>query len=93
MIKRCMISCGAIAKIYTALLRRFGIPVKMVHGRIRGQRGESRHAWLKLYDPHKKRWFALDTGQKGFKLVHGARQLKIYSTWEGLYKDYKQGKW
>lgn len=94
MLRRGMFSCGALAKIYATVLRNFGIPVKMIHGRIRGQRGESRHAWLKIYNPKNKRWIAVDPTQhkRGLKTIPTARQLKIYASWDELEKDYEKDK-
>jgi hypothetical protein len=93
MLKRGMVSCGALALIFCTVLRKFGIPTKLVHGRIRGQSGQNRHAWLKIYHPSKRIRLAIDPGQwhRNFQLKPSARQLKIYASWEELKRDYNKG--
>ncbi|MFH1170370.1 MAG: transglutaminase domain-containing protein [Candidatus Vogelbacteria bacterium] len=94
MLKRGMVSCGALSIIFATILRKFGIPVKLVHGRLNGQRGENRHAWLKLYNSRDKKWCAIDPTQwhRNFAIKPSARQIKIYADWKELRKDYDKGK-
>ena len=94
MLKRGMVSCGALSIIFATILRKFNVPTKLVHGRLRGQKGESRHAWLKLYNPKNKKWHAIDPTQphRNFAIILSARQIKIYANWEDLKNDYKKKK-
>lgn len=91
-LKRGMVSCGALTQIYAGVLRNYGIPVKLVHGRLKGQRGDSRHAWLRIYNPVNKKWVVVDPTNKNFTPLKTARQLKIYSTWKELREDYLRGR-
>lgn len=93
-LKRGMVSCGALSRIFSAVLKNFEIPTKLVHGRIKGRTGANRHAWLKIYNPKIKKWIVIDPTKhhKKFKLSKKARQLKIYSDWSELKKDYQIGK-
>ena len=91
-LNRGMISCGALATVYGKTLRRFGIPIKFVHGKLQGQNFESRHAWLKIYDPIEKKWITADPTIGDFELSKKAIQKKIYIDWSDLKKDYLLGK-
>lgn len=93
-LKRGMVSCGALSRIHTAVLRNLGIPVKLVHSKLKGQKGENRHSWLKIYNPHTKRWIDVDPTQdrRGFKIINTARQIKIYSNWNEMKEDYRLGR-
>lgn len=93
-LKRGMVSCGALSRVHSAVLRNLGIPVKLVHGKLKGQKGENRHSWLKIYNPHTKRWIEVDPtqDQRNFKPLQTARQIKIYSNWENMKDDYLKGK-
>ena len=94
MLKRGMVSCGALSIIFATVLRKFGIPVKLVHGRLKGQTGENRHAWLKLYNPVNKKWYTIDPTQwhRSFAIKPSARQIRIYADWAELRKDFTRKK-
>jgi len=59
MIERGMISCGYLRKIFGTALRKFGIPVKFIHGIFEEQKNlpkesEDRHAWVRnFYNPQR----------------------------------------
>jgi len=91
MLERGMISCGALTNIFGTVLRKFGIPVKFIHGRLKHQTGEDRHAWLEVYNPLKKKWFEIDPTYPDFKMKPDAKRIKVYHDWEELKKDYDEG--
>ena len=86
-------ACGSRVTIFASVLRKKGIPVKLVHGKIRGSTGESRHAWLKIYNPLNKKWIITDVSSKGYSLPSKAYSTHEYLDWSELKKDYKRGKW
>jgi Transglutaminase-like superfamily len=92
MIARGMVSCGAFASIFGETLRNFGVPVKFIHGRYKGQKGDDRHAWLELYNPNERRWFPVDPTTQNFWRRPDARKIKTYLDWSELKKDYRKGK-
>jgi len=93
-IKKKIISCGSKVTIFAAVLRKKGIPIKLVHGRLSGsKRTDNRHAWLKIYNPLNRKWIAVDITQKDFSLRPKAYQVKGYQDWSELKKDYKKGDW
>lgn len=93
-LKRKIISCGSKVTIFAAVLRKRGIPIKLVHGRLyRSKKTDNRHAWLKIYNPLNKKWIVVDVTQKDFSLHSNAYQVKEYQDWSELKKDYKKGKW
>jgi len=93
-LRRKIISCGSKVSIFAAVLRKKGIPVKLVHGRLHGsKKTDNRHAWLKIYNPLNRKWIIVDVTQKNFSLHPKAYQLKDYQDWGELKKDYKKGDW
>ena len=84
MLKRRMASCGALALIFATVLRHFGIPVKLVHGRIRGTQRGDRHAWLKIFDPEKRKWLTVDPTRPDFFLSRQAYSMKNCADWTDL---------
>lgn len=92
MLERGMVSCGALTAIVGTTLRQFNIPVKFVHGKLEGSGPNDRHAWLKIYNPHQKKWITIDPGTKEFNILPTARQWKIYFDWHEFEKDYDKGK-
>jgi len=91
MLKRGMVSCGAITAIFGTTLRKFNIPVQFVHGKLPGQKADNRHAWLKIYDSKSDIWIIVDPGTDYFELRRGAKEIKTYFNWEELKKDYRKG--
>lgn len=92
MVERGMVSCGALTHIFGTVFRKFGVPVKYVHGRLDGQEGEEdRHAWLEIYDPKNKSWFEADPGHPEFGMYPEARRVKVYHDWFDLKRDYEKG--
>jgi hypothetical protein len=60
-----MISCGSYTKIFGTALRKFGIPVKFIHGILEETKNlpkewENRRAWLEFYNPQDKNWIPID---------------------------------
>ncbi len=84
MLRRGMVSCGALVVIYGGILRSLGIPVKFIHGRLRGTRREDRHAWLEVYDPNRKKWISIDLTRHNFALPPRAIKLKECVDWLDL---------
>lgn len=86
MLKRGMVSCGSMVAIFTAVMRNFGIPVKMVHGRVKTRGRWWWHAWIKVYNPKENHWTAIDVTRHhtGFNLKPKTRQLRIYENWKHL---------
>ncbi|MCX6812981.1 MAG: transglutaminase-like domain-containing protein [Candidatus Azambacteria bacterium] len=92
-LKRGIVSCGAKVTLFAAVLRKRGIPTKLVHGKLTGSQGDNRHAWIKIYDPLNKNYLIVDVTQKNFSLHLKAHQIKKYHDWSKLKRDYKKGKW
>ena len=94
MIERGMISCGSYAKIFGTALRKFGIPVKFIHGIFEEQKNlpkesEDRHAWLEFYNPQDKNWVPIDFTEKSLEPRPTATKIKEYINWdEEFKKDY-----
>jgi hypothetical protein len=97
MIERGMISCGSYAKIFGTALRKFGIPVKFIHGIVEEQKNlpkesENRHAWLEFYNPQDKNWVPIDFTEGSLKPRPTAIKIKEYTNWdEEFKKDYEKG--
>jgi len=97
MIERGMISCGSYAKIFGTALRKFGIPVKFIHGILEEQKNlpkesENRHAWLEFYNPQDKNWVPIDFTEGSLKPRPTAIKIKEYTNWdEEFKKDYEKG--
>ncbi len=97
MIERGMISCGSYAKIFGTALRKFGIPVKFIHGIFEEQKNlpkesEDRHAWLEFYNPQDKNWVPIDFTEKSLEPRPTATKIKEYINWdEEFKKDYEKG--
>lgn len=93
-LKRGIISCGAKTTIFSAVLRKRGIPTKLVHGKIRGiKKSDNRHSWLKIYNPLNKKWLIIDPTRQDFSLHPNIFPLRQYQDWSELKKNYKNGKW
>lgn len=92
-LKRGIISCGAKITLFAAVLRKRGIPTKLIHGKLRGSHDDNRHAWLKIYNPLNRRWFVVDVTQNDFSLYSKAYPAGEYLDWSELKKDYKKGNW
>jgi len=84
MLARGMVSCGALALIFATILRKFRIPVKLIHGRIRDTARDDRHAWVQIYDPLRKRWLNIDPTSPDFMLNPRAYPLKECVDWRDL---------
>jgi len=97
MIERGMISCGSYAKIFGTALRKFGIPVKFIHGILEEQKNlpkasENRHAWLEFYNPQDKNWVPIDFTEGSLEPRPTATKIKEYTNWdEEFKKDYEKG--
>ena len=97
MIERGMISCGSYAKIFGTVLRKFGIPVKFIHGILEEQKNlpkasENRHAWLEFYNPQDKNWVPIDFTEGSLEPRPTATKIKEYTNWdEEFKKDYEKG--
>ncbi len=97
MIERGMISCGSYAKIFGTALRKFGIPVKFIHGIFEEQKNlpillEDRHAWLEFYNPQDKNWVPIDFTEGSLEPRPTAIKIKEYTNWdEEFKKDYENG--
>ena len=93
-LKRKIVSCGSTTTIFAAVLRKQRIPTKLVHGKIReAKRADTRHAWLKIYNPLNKKWIVIDPMRQDFSLCPRAYPVRQYQDWSELKKDYKKGKW
>lgn len=90
---RRIISCGAKATLFAAVLRKKGIPTKLIHGRLRDSHNDNRHAWLKIYNPLNKKWVVIDATRGDFSLHQRAYPIWEYRDWSELKKDYKKDKW
>ena len=97
MIERGMLSCGSYAKIFGTALRKFGIPVKFIHGILEEQKNlpkasENRHAWLEFYNPQDKNWVPIDFTEGSLEPRPTATKIKEYTNWdEEFKKDYEKG--
>jgi len=97
MIERGMISCGSYAKIFGTTLRKFGIPVKFIHGILEEQKNlpkewENRHAWLEFYNPQDKNWVPIDFTEGSLEPQPTVIKIKEYTNWdEEFKKDYEKG--
>lgn len=92
-LKRRIVSCGSGTTIFAAVLRKRGIPTKLVHGKIRGSKNDNRHAWLKIYNPLNKKWLVVDIARQNFSLHPKTYSLRQYQDWSELKNDYKKGEW
>lgn len=93
MIQRGMISCGAMTNIFTVVLRKLGMPVKMIHGYMKSQdlaKG-SRHSWIEIYDKDTGCWKSFDPTQKDFLVAADAVKTREYHNWEELKLDFEKG--
>jgi len=95
MLERGMVSCGAMTKIFSAVLRKFGIAVRLVHGILSGQDPKltHRHSWLDIYDPISNSWFEIDPTVRDFKKRSDAIRRKVYHNWLELKLDYDKGEY
>ena len=97
MIERGMLSCGSYEKIFGTALRKFGIPVKFIHGILEEQKNlpkasENRHAWLEFYNPQDKNWVPIDFTEGSLEPRPTATKIKEYTNWdEEFKKDYEKG--
>jgi len=99
MIDRGMVTCGSMTKIFATVLRKFGIPTKMVHGILESQKKsfiksvllKNRHAWLEIYNPETKDWISIDPTRNDFSLYPDAIKIKEYHDWSELKGDYDKG--
>jgi len=96
MIDRGMASCGSYTKIFGTVLRKFGIPVKFIHGILQEQKNlpkerESRHAWLEFYNPQTNEWVPIDFTEESLEPIPTAEKIKEYHDWEEFKKDYEKG--
>lgn len=96
MISRRMVSCGAMALIFAETLRRFGVPVKLVHAKmISPDAGPShRHAWIRIYDPSSSDWLDIDPTDSGgrFRInTSKHKEVGTYHSWSELRPDYERG--
>lgn len=80
-------SCGATSKVMTAVLRKFGVPVKLVHGQLKDPHGEGSHAWISVYQPKEKQWVEKDVTDKVFELNNEFSAAKFYHDWDELKQD------
>jgi len=98
MIKRKMATCGSSVKIIGIILRRFGIPVKFIHGITNSQKKSfikrrifiERHSWLEIYNPNKNEWIPVDLTEKDLNIRKDANRIKEYHDWDEMKKDYKK---
>lgn len=95
MIERGMISCGALSSIFSAVLRKFGIPVKLVHGILKSQdeKKSNRHSWLEVFNPKSNSWLEIDPTVRDFKRRSDAMRRKVYHNWLELKPDYDMGEY
>ena len=99
MLNRRMATCGSTTKIIGTVLRKFGIPTKMIHGILESQKKsfmkrvllKNRHAWLEIYNPRTKEWLPVDITRNDFNLYKDAEKIKEYHDWEELKVDYEKG--
>ncbi len=93
-LKRGIMSCGAKATVFAAVLRKRGIPTKLIHGKLRKlKKTNNRHAWLKIYNPLNKKWLIIDITRQDFSVHPDAYPVRQYQDWSELKNDYKKGKW
>lgn len=92
-LKRGIISCGAKTTLFAAVLRKRGIPTKLIHGKLRSSQDDNRHAWIKIYNPLSKKWLVIDVTRSDFSLHSKAYPIREYRDWSELKKNYKKGKW
>jgi transglutaminase-like putative cysteine protease len=92
-LKKKINSCGAKTTIFAGVLRKIGIPTKLVHGKFKNQKGADRHAWLKIYNPLNKKWLDVDITQKDFSLPSQVVLIREYHDWNELKIDYRKGNW
>lgn len=99
MINRGMVTCGSVTKIIGIVLRKFGIPTKLIHGILKSQRKsfikrvvlKNRHSWLEIYNAKTKEWLPVDITRNDFSLYEDAEKIKEYHDWNELKVDYKKG--
>lgn len=94
-IDRGMVSCGSYAKIFGTVLRKFGIPVKFIHGILQEQKNlpkewENRHAWLEFYNPQTNEWVPIDFTEGSLEPIPTAEKIKEYHDWEEFKEDYEK---
>ncbi|OGM97789.1 MAG: hypothetical protein A2735_01370 [Candidatus Yanofskybacteria bacterium RIFCSPHIGHO2_01_FULL_41_21] len=91
-VERGMISCGAFSSIFGAVLRKFGIPVKLIHGILESQdeKKSNRHAWLEIFNPVSNSWFEMDPTNDNFEARNDAMRRKVYHNWLELKPDYEK---
>jgi len=95
MIERGMVSCGAMSNIFSAVLRKYGIAIKLVHGILSGQdpNGTHRHGWLEVYDPISSSWSEIDPTTRDFRKRNDAIRRKVYHSWSALKPDFERGEY
>lgn len=62
-------SCGAQSTVVAAILRRLGIPTKLVDGMFIKDNPEMRHAWNEIYLERKGTFVPFDITRENFKLT------------------------
>lgn len=94
MVRRGMVSCGALTKIIGTVLREHGVPVKYIHGEALKKDGsaESRHSWLAIFDPVTGAWKEVDPTQQDFGMYPEAVAIRAYHDWDELRPDYDAGR-
>ncbi len=93
MIESKFVSCGCFVKIFGTALRKFGIPVKFIHGVIKDndfKGSEDRHSWLKILNPQTQEWISVDFTDNFLTLSSVEyEEKKEYFDWgEELKEDY-----
>lgn len=83
-IRRRLRTCGSIVAVAVACLRRMGIEVRMVDGRIFHQGRWRTHAWLEIRQPVSQRWISYDPMWNGFKLRSRHRRRRTCNDWSEI---------
>lgn len=98
MIDRKVVSCGAKSKIFSEILRRFHVPVQLVHLTPIDDPDNPmhKHSWIRILNPATKGWITIDPTRTRFRygLEEGIYQESgIYHSWTELKSDFERGKY
>lgn len=85
-------TCGSVATVAAAVLRRYGVPTKLIHGYFKKEDPDMRHAWLEVYIKAENKFVPIDVTRKDFKVGRYHVRRSAWVDWAEMEKTMKKPK-
>lgn len=80
-------TCGALASVTAAVLRRLGYPTKLIDGRLQLGKESVRHAWLEVTLEGQRKPFSIDPSRSPGIVTKHYKRRAAYLDWSELEEE------